>query len=67
MFLRSSDASRIPVGVLDSDYFGVWRWQNYSDSDPRFAARNGWYASHVAREEVLPPLETVLRMDEHPA
>ena len=43
------------------DYYGVWRWQDYSDSEPRFAARNGWYASHVAREEVLPPLEAALR------
>ena len=43
------------------DYYGVWRWQDYSDSDQRFAARNGWYASHVAREEVLPPLGAALR------
>jgi hypothetical protein len=43
------------------DYYGVWRWQDYSDSHTRFPARNGWYAHHVAREEILPPLESALR------
>jgi hypothetical protein len=43
------------------DYYGVWRWQDYSDPRPRFATRDGWYARHVAREEVLAPLEAALR------
>jgi hypothetical protein len=42
-------------------YYGVWRWQDYSDPRPRFAAGDGWYAHHVARQEVLPPLEAALR------
>ena len=42
-------------------YYGVWRWQGYSDPRVRFATRDGWYARHVAREEVLPPLEAALR------
>jgi hypothetical protein len=42
-------------------YYGVWRWQGYSDPRARFATRDGWYARHVAREEVLPPLEAALR------
>jgi hypothetical protein len=43
------------------DYYGVWRWQDYSDPRPRFATRDGWYARHVAREEVSAPLEAALR------
>jgi hypothetical protein len=42
-------------------YYGVWRWQGYSDPRARFATRDGWYARHVACEEVLPPLEAALR------
>lgn len=42
-------------------YYGVWRWQDYSDPRARFATRDGWYGRHVAREEVLPPLEAALR------
>lgn len=41
-------------------YYGVWRWQDYSDPRSRFAVRDGWYSSHVAREEVLPPMEAAL-------
>jgi hypothetical protein len=41
-------------------YYGVWRWQDYPDPRSRFAARDRWYASHVAREEVLPPIEAAL-------
>jgi hypothetical protein len=43
------------------DYYGVWRWQDYSDPRPRFATRDRWYARHAARHEVLPPLEEALR------
>jgi hypothetical protein len=43
------------------DYYGIWRWQDYSDPRPRFATRDGWYARHVARHEVLPQLEAALR------
>jgi len=43
------------------DYYGTWRWQAYSDPNPRFANRNGWYDCHVARQEVLPPLESASR------
>jgi hypothetical protein len=38
------------------DYYGVWRWQDYSDPRARFASRDGWFARHVAHEEILPPL-----------
>lgn len=48
-------------GEVYRSYYGVWRWQDYSDPRPRFAARDGWYASHVAREEILPPLEVALQ------
>jgi hypothetical protein len=30
-------------------------------SSRALATRHGWYARHVAREEVLPPLEAALR------
>jgi len=60
-FLKSSDASRIPMGTRTATTTGVWRWQDYSDPRPRFATRDGWYASHVAREEVLAPLEAAIR------
>ena len=43
------------------DYYGVWRWQDYSEPHGRFASRDGWYARHMAREEILPPLEAALR------
>jgi hypothetical protein len=43
------------------DYYGVWRWQDYTDPRPRFATRDRWYARHVARHEVLLPLEEALR------
>jgi hypothetical protein len=43
------------------DYYGVWRWQDYSDPRPRFATRDGWYASQVARQDVLAPLEAAVR------
>lgn len=49
------------------DYWGVWRWQDYSDPRPRFATRDGLYARHVARHEVLPPLEAGPSLDERPA
>ena len=43
------------------DHYGAWRWQDYSDPGTQFAARNGWYGSHVSGHEVLPPLEAALR------
>lgn len=39
------------------DHFGCWRWQPYADPNPRFAERDGWYATRAAGHEVLPPLE----------
>lgn len=48
-------------GDVYRSYYGVWRWQDYSDPRPRFAVRDGWYASHVAREEILPPIEVALQ------
>lgn len=43
------------------DYYGVWRWQDYSDPRARFASRDGWFARHVAHEEILPSLEAALQ------
>lgn len=43
------------------DYYGVWRWQDYSDPRARFASRDDWFARHVAHEEILPPLEAALQ------
>jgi hypothetical protein len=42
-------------------YYGVWRWQNYSDPRPRFAERDNWYALHVADKEIMASLEAALR------
>ena len=46
---------------LYRDYYGTCRWQAHSDPRPRYAARDRWYARHVALQEILPPLETALR------
>jgi len=43
------------------EHYGIWRWQDYSDPRARFATRDDWYARHVAREEILAPLEAALR------
>jgi hypothetical protein len=43
------------------DYYGTWRWQEYSDPRSRYAIRNDWYARHVALQEVMLPLEASLR------
>ena len=42
------------------DHWGAWRWQLYSDPDPRYARRNAWYQSRVAHEEVMSPLKSAV-------
>ena len=42
------------------DLYGVWRWQPYTDPNPRYRTRCAWYAQHVAGQEVLPPFMRAL-------
>ena len=41
-------------------HYGCWRWQSFSDPNPRFAKRNAWYAAHIAQSEVLPVFDAAL-------
>lgn len=47
------------------DHFGCWCWQAYSDPRAVFSQRDSWYETHVANQEVLPPLEAAVRWMEH--
>ena len=43
------------------DHFGCWRWQPFSDPRRSAADRDRWYGTHVAGNEVLPPIEAAVR------
>ena len=36
--------------------YGCWRWQHYSEENPRYATRIEWFGTRVSGHEVLPPL-----------
>jgi hypothetical protein len=43
------------------DHYGCWRWEHFSDPDPRYAERDAWYKAHVAGHEVHEPLGAARR------
>jgi hypothetical protein len=42
-------------------YYGVWRWQRYSDPRNRYPDRDQWYADRVASEEISAPFKAAQR------
>jgi hypothetical protein len=43
------------------DHYGCWRWEHFSDPNPKYTDRDTWYRTHVAGREVNEPFEAASR------